>query len=154
MKIIKIIALTSISAVCAAQDFSSYQLERQLQFDPTVVEQLQSPHRLPNASTLRLSVSDIQLRIPDRYNDENKNRVSELMRELRLLCPDCSTGGTIGGGTIIGGGAVPSANPLFPVGSQLFPTSSGQVLIDKNELSELRRKAALYDLVKAGRENE
>ena len=154
MKMITIAALTVISSVCAAQDFGGDQLERQLQFDSSVVEQLQSVQRLSNSSTLRFPVSDTQLRIPDRYSDEKKNEISALMRELKLRCPDCSTGGTIGGVTIIGGGATQPTNPLFPTGGQLPPPNSEQVLIDKNELSELRRKAALFDLIEAGRGNE
>lgn len=154
MKIITISALTAISAVCVAQDFDSDQSKPKFQFDSPLLEKLQSGQRLPSDIRLKFSASDIQLRIPDRYSDESRNRINELIGELRLLCPDCSTGGTVGGVTIIGGGTKPPVNPLFPVGNQLFPTNSEQVLINKSELAELRRKAAMFDLIEAGRGNE
>lgn len=154
MKITTIVVLAAISNTSTAKVSGNDELESQLDFDSQVFAQLRSFPRLPNASTPRLPVSDIRLLIPDSYSDESKNRISELMGELKLHCPDCSTGGTIRGGVIIGGGATPSANPLFPVRNQLCSSDSEQVLINKNELANLRRKAAQFDLIKPGRDND
>ncbi len=80
-------------------------------------------------------INSIKLDIPSGLTENKKNEVKDLWRQIKEICPDCSTGGTIGGGVVVGGNP-PGGQPLFPI------SSPDTVTIPKARYDYLVEKAA------------
>ncbi|WP_324049817.1 hypothetical protein [Aeromonas caviae] len=96
---------------------------------------------------VQMDISNLDLKVPSQYTNDDRERILSLLSELKQTCPTCSTGVTIGSGTIVGGNTGGTDTPLFPIGGGnkggLIPT----VTITKFEYDELIKKAALYDSI-------
>ncbi|MCP3690436.1 MAG: hypothetical protein GY784_18690, partial [Gammaproteobacteria bacterium] len=88
-----------------------------------------------------LGVSASSLIVPKQIPREDKTKVEKLFQQIQKLCPNCSTGATIGGKPIVGLN-VPSktGSTLFDVG-YLGSGSSDYGRITKSEYDLLKLKA-------------
>lgn len=137
-----------IAALAVSMAASAQNLEQQLpQGQMLELQQLNlgGINQRFNPQRFQVEISNLDLKVPSQYSGDDRTRIFSLLSELKQACPECSTGGTIGGGTIIGPNTGGTGTPLFPIGGGnsggLLPT----VTITKIEYDELRRKAALYD---------
>lgn len=138
-----IIAALALTTAASAQNFEQQLPQVQMQ----ELQQLDvgGINQRFNLQRFQVEISNLDLKVPSQYTGDDRTRIFSLLSELKQACPECSTGGTIGGGTIIGGNTGGTGIPLFPIrggnSGGLIPT----VTITKAEHDELKRKAALYD---------
>lgn len=138
-----VIAALALTTAASAQNFEQQlpqvRMQQLQQLNLGGINQRFNPQRF------QVKISDWYLKVPNQYTGDDRTRIFSLLSELKQACPECSTVGTIGGGTILGGNTGGTGTPLFPVGGGnsggLIPT----VTITKIEYDELKRKAALYD---------
>lgn len=95
----------------------------------------------------QVDISNLDLKVPIQYTEDDRARVFSLLSELKRTCPTCSTGVTIGGGTIVGGNTGGADTPLFPIGGGSIGGLIPTVTITKIEYDKLINKAALYDSI-------
>ncbi len=137
------IAALAVNAVASAQN-----LEQQL----PQMQELQQLSRGGinhsfNPQRYQLDISNLELKVPSQYNEHDRTKVLSLLTELKQACPACSTGITIGGGTVIGGNTDGTGTPLFPIQRGNIGGLNPLVTITKTEYDELKMKADLYDRI-------
>jgi len=135
------IGLLSMTTVAVAQVFE--QQVPQVKLHELQQLELETTNQRFNLQRISADALNLELRVPSQYTEKDRENIFTLLSQLKQACPDCSTGGTVGGGIIIGGNS--GGPPLFPIGGGnrggLIPT----VTITKFEYQQLKRKAALYD---------
>lgn len=91
------------------------------------------------------TLSEVKINAPVNLPEDDKKKVIDLFKEIQELCPDCSTGTTVGGKPIVGLN-VPSKSgvPLFST-TTLGEESGEYISVKKSEYDTLKLKAALYD---------
>ena len=90
-------------------------------------------------------LSEVKINTPGSLPREEKEMVIDLFKQIQGLCPNCSTGTTVGGKPIVGlNFPSKSSAPLF--GTAGLGGKYGEYIsVKKSEYDRLKLKAALYD---------
>lgn len=98
--------------------------------------------------TKPLTIESLNLNIPSTLSPNKSKEALDLFKRLAEICPECSTGGTVGGGVVVGpnfpGSGTPTpCNKLFHSDSSL-QDSNGLVTITKKEYDSLKLAATAF----------
>lgn len=137
------IATLALTTLASAQNLENQLPQIRMQnFQPLDLGEVNQRFKLHN---FQMDISNLDIKVPSQYTEDDRTKILSLLSKLKQTCPTCSTGVTIGGGTLVGGNTSGTSTPLFPIGGGngggLIPT----VTITKIEYDELIKKAALYD---------
>lgn len=87
----------------------------------------------------QLTLQYIPVQIPPGLAPDEKEQITSLWEQLQQACPRCSTGVTIGSGTVVGTSGHSSSQP------SIWDKFNNKTCINTIILAEYKRKAKAYD---------
>ncbi|NKC15306.1 MAG: hypothetical protein GKR94_24870 [Gammaproteobacteria bacterium] len=121
------IGLLALTTVAVAQNFEQQVPQLRLQEFQQV--EFGTIGQGSNLKRFQMSVPNLKLQVPKQYTGNDRAKIYSLFSELKQACPECTTGGTIGGDTVTGGNTEGNYTILFPINTA--------VTIPKTEYGEL-----------------